>query len=205
MRLIGKPLELTMNLIKSMKDDPAASVSIEVAMSLIYTIEALQQENEQLRAQIEAFGIGYVDGKRTAENLDKETYERLHQQIYEATELWTQGKDYHNPVDADEIEQLRAQVARMREALEHFKKKYIDDLCLEYPPEDAEMIINALSANTTDYHNPADVEALRKAREALENAQTAYLNEREMYVDEYEAVVKVLAEIDKAIGGGQCV
>jgi rubredoxin len=49
MRLTGKPLELTLNLIKRIKDDTEASVSIEVAMSLVYTIEALQQENEQLQ------------------------------------------------------------------------------------------------------------------------------------------------------------
>ena len=49
MRLTGKRLALTLNLIKRMKDDTEASVSIEVAMGLVYTIEALQQENEQLR------------------------------------------------------------------------------------------------------------------------------------------------------------
>ena len=49
--LTGKRLELTLNLIKRMKDDTEASVSIEVAMSLVYTIEALQQENEQLQAE----------------------------------------------------------------------------------------------------------------------------------------------------------
>jgi len=51
MRLTGKRLALTLNLIKRMKDDTEASVSIEVAMSLVYTIEALQQENEQLQAE----------------------------------------------------------------------------------------------------------------------------------------------------------
>lgn len=61
MRLTGKRLALTLNLIKRMKDDTEASVSIEVAMSLVYTIEALQQENEQLRelAQTKPGGIIY--------------------------------------------------------------------------------------------------------------------------------------------------
>ena len=47
-RLYGKPLELTMNLIKSMKDEQGASVSIEVALSLADTIEAQQQEIDAL-------------------------------------------------------------------------------------------------------------------------------------------------------------
>jgi hypothetical protein len=48
-RLEKKSLEITRNLIKRMKDDTEASVSIEAAMNLVDTIEALQQENEQLR------------------------------------------------------------------------------------------------------------------------------------------------------------
>ena len=59
--MTGKRLELTLNPIKRMKDDTEASVSIEVAMSLVYTIEALQQENEQLHelAKAKADGIIY--------------------------------------------------------------------------------------------------------------------------------------------------
>jgi hypothetical protein len=48
-----------------------------------------------------------------------------------------------------------------------------------------------------DYHNPADVEALRKAREALIDAEpyTQYSAEARVH--------EAIAEIDKAIGGGQ--
>ena len=154
MRLTGKPLELTLNLIKQMKDDSAASVSIEVAMSLVDTIEAFQRKNEQLRAQ----------------------------------------------------------AARMKHALEHIaeywnrnnNEKAMEDVCWH-------AIETAKEALSTDagkgYHNSADVEAMKMAREAiiLEKGLINHLKHScRLKSKKWEMIVdKALAEIDKVLGGGQ--
>ncbi len=87
MRLTGKPLELTLNLIKRMKDAPEASVSIEVAMSLVDTIEDLQQENEQLKNKNEQLRNDNINAEMNLSHITAE------------------------------YEQLRAQAARMEDAL----------------------------------------------------------------------------------------
>ena len=85
-----------------------------------------------------------------------------------------------------ENEQLRARVAQYREAL----------------------IIANPRIPDTDYHNPADVELLRKARKALHKGiselkvHCKYFDqtpEEDACIEMHEAVV----EIDKAIGGKQ--
>ena len=97
-------------------------------------------------------------------------------------------RDLFDTIEAlqQEVEQLQAQVARVREALT-IANNYMPDIghfCTcgkckrcgadinyagyKYCLKCAKNIINtALSDTPADYHNPADVEALRKAREAL--------------------------------------
>ena len=55
-----------------------------------------------------------------------------------------------------------------------------------------------LSADTTDYHNPADVEVLRKARKALLSIFRENASQESMEFAEH-----VIEAIDKVIGGGQ--
>jgi len=111
MRLIGKPLELTLNLIKQMKDDAKASASIEVAMSLVYTIEALQQENEQLKNENTSI--------RNWNACEEELYNELLESDKRRWELESELEDANNYREGLEVivDKLRAQVAAMREAL----------------------------------------------------------------------------------------
>lgn len=124
-------------------------------------------------------------------------------------------------------EQLKAQVARMREALECVESDFVDGVgivaCAFCGKENAkerghhEFCVvgkDLTSIDTTDYHNPADVEALRKAREALDYWRELYgtglevLNwhmngDTETFDSFYDnsGTYEALAEIDKAIGG----
>ena len=50
MRLTGKRLELTLNLIKRMKDDTETSVSIEVAMSLVIPLKPCSRRMNNCRS-----------------------------------------------------------------------------------------------------------------------------------------------------------
>ena len=52
-----------------------------------------------------------------------------------------------------------------------------------------------------NYHNPADVEALRKAREAIQRAKENFEPYGEYEYDVRYDLEEALAEIDKAIGG----
>lgn len=111
-------------------------------------IEALQQENEQLRAKLEEW-----------------KYEvKCHMD-----EVVARDK---------EIEKLRAQVARMREALIFTKEKIYEQLSnyvndpkkFKYSAisiECVQKIVRAL-ADASDYHNPADVAEIEKLRNVIE-------------------------------------
>jgi len=86
-----------------------------------------------------------------------------------------------------ENEQLRARVAQYREALIIANHRMPD--------------VEALSDTPADYHNPADVEALRKAREAINGYSTCPycwgVNGHAKGCKFYEA----LQNIDALIGG----
>ena len=112
-----------------------------------------------------------------------------------------------------ENERLQAQVARMREALiiANHRMPDVGQFCAcgkcktcganinyvgyEYCVKCARVIIDeALSDTPADSHNPADVEALRKAREVLYSLR----------MDDYpgfSAICEALTAINKAIGG----
>jgi len=143
-RLEKKSLEITRNLIKRMKDDTEASVSIEAAMNLVDTIEALQQENEQLQAQV----------AELRDNLK-----------------WLKSISFSHE---DDLERWPSQ--ETRESIEY-----------------------ALSESAgMDYHNPADVETLRKVREALILSK---IHTESCFTTVHKVVDKALTAIDKAIGG----
>jgi hypothetical protein len=113
-----------------------------------------------------------------------------------------------------ENEQLQAQVARMRDAL-IIANNYMPDVgqfCAcgkcktcgadinyagyEHCVKCARGIIDAaLSDTPADYHNPADVEALRKARETI-SARDSWFE-----CDRCANMRDALAAIDKVIGG----
>lgn len=108
-----------------------------------------------------------------------------------------------------EIEQLKTQVARMREALESIKRLDKTEYTYygararnkngELPPDGErwktpmEIAMGVISTDIDqDYHNPADVEILKKIKWHIENyTQTGILDELDC----------AIAEIDKQIGG----
>lgn len=133
--------------------------SIEEAQNLFDTIEALQQENEQLRAQV----------ARMRDVLDELTSELDYAHLLENGIEWDKNTS---------------------------------------PAFDAALdLLNSIKYG--DYHNPADVEALRKAREALveciDALELCTHNELcKIAVSPYDMIrdaKEALAEIDKAIGG----
>lgn len=126
-----------------------------------------------------------------------------------------------------ENERLNAQVARMREACilgysylslifhrADIKNWNEVGMC---SVKDIKHVLNELESaykggNTpADYHNPADVEALRKARTAINNILYTvdyYIAESEIVPNEMHKrhineAKEALAEIDKTLGGGQ--
>jgi RNA polymerase-binding transcription factor DksA len=81
--------------------------------------------------------------------------------------------NYHNPADVEalqqENEQLQAQVAQMREALEEATET-IENIYEKDTPQTEKYRDMLNSSTQIEYHNPADVATLAKAREALEYA-----------------------------------
>ena len=103
-----------------------------------------------------------------------------------------------------ENEQLRAQVAKMsgRADCTIAQLKVQNKVLLEQLAN-----IHGLQSNVTvsipaDYHNPADVEALRKVREALRKArETISARDSWFECDRCANMCDALATINKAIGG----
>lgn len=91
-----------------------------------------------------------------------------------------------------ENEQLQAQNGAMREAIRyvlyHLKRGGESWIIDRLEP--------AIGATPITYHNPADVEALKQAREAL---KTVVLKP-EMYPEQADVITRAIAAIDK-IGG----
>ena len=161
-----------------------------------------------------------MDEARRQHDGVKKLYE---QGLRGATASVEQVLDLFDTIEAlrQENEQLQAQVARVREALECVESDFIDGVgivaCAFCGKESAKerghqefcVVGKALiSIDTTDYHNPADVEALRKAREALCKG-ISELKVHCKYFDntpEEDACIamhEAILEIDKAIGGGK--
>ena len=132
-----------------------ATASVEQVLDLFDTIEALQQENEQLQAQVARM---------------REALIIANHRMPDVGHFCTCGKCKRCGTD-----------------INYAGYKY----CLKC----ARNIIDAaLSDTPADYHNPADVEALRKAREVLYNLR----------MDDYpgfSAICEALTAIDKVIGG----
>jgi hypothetical protein len=136
-----------------------APVDVKRVLDLYDTIEALQQENEQLQAQAaqmrEACILGY-------------SYLSL---IFHRADI----KNW-NEVGMCSVKDI---------------KHVLNELESAYK-----------GGNTpADYHNPADVEALRKAREAIQRAKENFEPYGEYEYDVRYDLEEALAEIDKAIGG----
>ena len=162
-----------------------APVDVKRVLDLYDTIEALQQENNGWRERYDELDAG-------------------HSRLF---------KDFCKL--RQENEQLQAQVARVREALT-MANNYMPDIghfCTcgkckrcgtdinyagyKYCLKCARVIIDAaLSDTPADYHNPADVEVLRKAREAIKAAWSDGSASAAM-----DKASDALAAIDKAIGG----
>lgn len=214
-------------------------VNDSFVLDLLDTIEALQQENEQLRATIDEIkGIVGYPGEETLKKhgltdtlpnivryLHREWLEQTHRAGQRCIE-----KDIEIDRLKCEIEQLRAQVARMRKVVidKTNKLKQIFEK-MNYTGH-AWMPLDEIddffaSETKVDYHNPADVdkcytckvsiqneelgllleqkdEALRKAREALEYYADVkrWGTVNLKYVPTPEVAKKALAEIEQ-IGG----
>lgn len=128
-------------------------------------------------------------------------------------------KDVIDTIEAlqQENEQLRAQVTRMREACIKgfgflsllFHRADIRNwneigMCSVKDVKHAMAELeNAYKSTDTvqNYHNPDDVEALRKAREAIQRAKENFEPYGEYEYDVRYDLEEALAEIDKAIGG----
>jgi chromosome segregation ATPase len=151
-------------------------------------IKQLQQENEQLK-----------DENASLRNWNA-CEEELHNELLESDkrrwELESELEDANNYRAGLEVivDKLRAQVARMREALEEATET-IENIYEKDTPQ-TEKYRDILNVGTTEYHNPADVVALRKAREALYAARFDVLTK-----ETDELAREALAEIDKVIGG----
>jgi hypothetical protein len=106
--------------------------------------------------------------------------ERIALQVEEIKQLWQGNK------------QLRAQAARMKNAIQyvlyHLRRGGKSWIIDKLEP--------ALSDTPADYHNPADVEALRKAREAIKAAWGDGSANAAM-----DKASEALTAIDKVIGG----
>lgn len=89
-------------------------------------------------------------------------------------------------------------IAALREALELILKKHTDVHNHNRYPSSTSICKEALSTDAgKDYHNPADVEALKKAKEALKYCRISACRPA-------QGVAEVaLAAIDKALGGEQ--
>jgi cell division protein FtsB len=129
----------------------------EEYLKLKTTIEDLQQENEQLKSTI----LLDVVNSGIVKTYDGSALDKADQYIERLEK---------------ENEQLQAQNAVMREALEQNHIKGYAEIILSDTP--------------TDYHNPADVEALKQARDIFKAIKVPY-----------KPIDDVLAAIDKAIGG----
>jgi len=183
-------------------------------MSILFdTIEALQKENNGWRERYDELDAGHSRLFKDFCKLQQEN-EQLQAQLdewkYEAKchmdEVIAREK---------QIEQLQARVARVRDALiiannympdiGHFCtcgkcKRCGTDIGYsgyEYCLKCARVIIDAaLSDTPADYHNPADVEALIMAMEAIKAAWSDGSANAAM-----DKASEALAAIDKAIGG----
>ena len=109
-----------------------------------------------------------------------------------------------------ENEQLQAQAARMRDVLDELTSEldyaHLLENGIEWDKHKSKTFDGALELLKNipaDYHNPADVEALRKAREALQYYADVkrWGTVNLQYVPTPEVAKKALAAIDKAIGG----
>jgi seryl-tRNA synthetase len=137
-------------------------------LEMLDTIEALQQENERLQVQNGAMREALEEATETIENI----YEKDTPQTEKYRDILNVGTtEYHNPADVAEIEKLQAQLESLRctscgeipATIGTDDGQYCEKCAEEL---DAVEVIDLLS-----YHNPADMEALRKAREALEKVQ----------------------------------
>lgn len=156
----------------------------DIIGNLLDTIEALQLENEQLSKQLDN-RLKYVEeGNRCIEIL------------------------------TDKNEQLQAQNGAMRAALEQVQHDIDGAECRDDLDGIKGYIDDTLSSTPTTYHNPADVEALKQAREALRNISN-YLYDilpvGKLTPEQADFVWKIndgkkiadeaIAAIDKVIGG----
>jgi hypothetical protein len=129
-----------------------------------------------------------------------ETIEAQQQEIDKLTTMWDEASNSLT-YEVAENESLQAQVTRMREALQTVSTGY------SLSGEMDNLIENVLSDAPTEYHNPADIEALKLAREALEKSKTKFEQYRRVYGSiGAEAMSEVVGEALTAIeqiGGGK--
>jgi predicted nuclease with TOPRIM domain len=159
-----------------LNDEYGIFIKNKTVVNLIDTIKALQQENEQ-----------------------------YNQDRINAQGLWAEACEDVIKLQ-QENEQLRAQVARMRDVLDELTSEldyaHLLENGIEWDKHKSKIFDGALELLKNipaDYHNPADVEALRKAREALTIVSDYYSNVLNMAA--WKTVKEALAAIDKVIGG----
>ena len=181
----------------------------ECGLELIEMVEALQAENEQLKDENASL--------RNWNACEEELYNELLESDKRRWELESELEDANNYRAGLEaiVDKLRAQVAQYREALiiANHRMPDVGQFCAcgkcktcgadinyvgyEHCVKCARVIIDeALSDTPADYHNPADVEALRKAREVVRALNQADWCD----CDHCKGVREAIAAIDK-IGG----
>jgi hypothetical protein len=143
-------------------------IMTDATIEMIGTIEAQQQEIEQLKTAINAQGKEII--KRGVGNV----------KLQQENERLKVKYDKLNDFEQTQCVKLLAHNGAMREALQNaiwdIRSGYlasIGSLHNTYTPQISVKRVDdwekALSTTPADYHNPADVKALAKAREALEN------------------------------------
>ena len=161
-------------------------LSRQEGRNLIRTIEALQQEKKELNSQCDTLAdtvnmfSPYVIGKPEAEVIE------------DLKQLLTLRK---------ENEHLHSMVAKMRYMLNK-AQCYLPDDTLDGKIDDA------LSDTPTDYHNPADIEALKWLERCLTYTEEHQANAKYRQAGEGITAAKdkcgqALAAIEQIGGGGE--
>lgn len=178
-RLRGKPLELTINLIKSMKDVPDASTSIEVASSLCDTIEAQQQEIEQLKQDRE-------DYKESVNYMNRVSY---------ALQTEIEQLKAQNNTMCQQVDIIRQRLHGLSYQSSHGEHPRIVEI------EEIDDMLDELGFDAiltkSIFHNPADAATLEKLTDDFGALNSLYDAEHACFLDMVQEEKELFREIEQ--------
>jgi hypothetical protein len=188
---------------------------LEKGIELFGTIEAQQQEIQQLQKQKENILASHklLEDEVSLLREFKSTIKENEGNVWyymsgEDNHIETMVSDLVVRIRADDLralihgktQQLQAQNAELRDNLKWLKSisfSHEDDLVQWPGQETREAIEHALSDKSgTDYHNPADVEALKKANEAILEFLVKHVCDKGLY-----DASRMIADVIEKTGG----